>query len=191
MQSAQYNHRERNKMNHEVIDREINEVPADAMFQVIRLIEDSRLKIPKRATPGSAGFDLQAICETPITLYPGEHRKISTGLKVWIRDPGVVGIVTPKSGKGNAGFGVKNLTGIIDSDYQGELIVTVWNTNEETPIEVLPFMQIAQILFVPFIAATLTEVDVFMSETQRGAGGFGSTSLSSSETTEGVLPCQQ
>jgi dUTP pyrophosphatase len=178
-------------MNHEVIDREIKEVPADAVFQVIRLWEDSRLKIPRRATEGSAGFDLQAACETPITIYPGEHRKIETGLKIWIRDQNVVGIITPKSGAGLRGFGIKNTVGVIDSDYQGELVVTLWNTNEETPIEILPFMQIAQIIFIPFIAATLTEVRVFRDETKRGTGGFGSTSLSSSETAEGVLPCQQ
>lgn len=172
-------------MKHEVIDREIAEVPADAMFQVIRLTDDPRLVIPRRATPGSAGFDLQAACETSIKLYPGEHRKIPTGLKIWIRDPGVVGLVTPKSGKGNAGFGIKNLTGVIDSDYQGELIVTVWNTNEETPIEILPFMQIAQILFLPFVAASFTEVSVFMSETERGEGGLGSTGDSSSKATDG------
>jgi dUTP pyrophosphatase len=176
-----------------VIDREIAEVPADAMFQVIRLTDDPRLVIPRRATPGSAGFDLQAVMpgETSVKIYPGGFCRIGTGLKIWIRDPGVVGLVMPKSSKGNLGFGIKNLTGVIDSDYQGELIVSVWNTNREEIIEVLPFMQIAQIIFMPFIPATLTEVSVFRDETQRGTGGFGSTSLSSSETTEGVLPCQQ
>lgn len=169
------------------MDREIKESPADAMFQVIRLTDDPRLKIPRRATPGSAGFDLQAVIpgETSVKIYPGGFCRIGTGLKIWIRQENVVGLVMPKSGAGLRGFGVKNLTGVIDNDYQGELIVSVWNTNREEIIEILPFMQIAQIIFIPFIAATLTEVEVFRDETQRGTGGFGSTTLGSSETTEG------
>lgn len=144
-------------------------------FQIIRLTDDSRLVIPTRATPGSAGFDLQAVISAPLTLFPGEHRKIPTGLKIWIRDPSLVGVVVPKSGKGSAGFGIKNLVGVIDSDYQGEIVVTIWNTNEEDPIEILPFMQIAQIAFLPFISPIFTEVPVFTDGTERGEGGFGST----------------
>jgi dUTP pyrophosphatase len=144
-------------------------------FQIIRLSDDLRLKIPSRATAGSAGFDLQAIIEESITLFPGEHRKIPTGLKIWIRAEHLVGVIVPKSGKGSAGFGIKNFTGVIDSDYQGEIIVNIWNTNEEAPIIIEPFMQIAQIIFLPFVAAVFTEVGVFYTGTERGEGGFGHT----------------
>ena len=144
-------------------------------FQIIRLTDDSRLVIPTRATTGSAGFDLQAVIDEPMTIFPGRYVKIPTGLKIWIRAEHLVGIIVPKSGKGTAGFGIKNFTGVIDSDYQGEIIITVWNTNKEDPITVEPFMQIAQILFLPFVAPSFTEVHVFETETERGAGGFGST----------------
>ena len=159
-------------------------------FQVIRLTDDPRLIIPSRATPGSAGFDLQAVIDEPITLFPGEHRKIPTGLKIWIRAEHLVGVIVPKSGKGSAGFGIKNFTGIIDSDYQGEILVTVWNTNEEDLITIKPFMQIAQIIFLPFVAAVFSEVGVFETGTERGEGGFGSTSGNSSEIIEENTRCQ-
>lgn len=159
-------------------------------FQIIRLTDDSRLVIPTRATPGSAGFDLQAVIDKPITLFPGEHRKIPTGLKIWIRSEHLVGIIVPKSGKGSAGFGIKNFTGVIDSDYQGEIIVNIWNTNLDEPIEINPFTQIAQIIFLPFVAANFTEVRVFTDGTERGEGGFGSTSGSSSEIKEENTKCQ-
>ena len=148
-------------------------------FQIIRLSDDPRLVIPTRATPGSAGFDLQAVLAEPITLYPGEHQKIRTGVKIWIQAEHLVGIIVPKSSKGSRGFGIKNLVGVIDSDYQGEIIVSVWNTNtgrglvEEIVIN--PFDQIAQVIFLPFVAAEFTEVGVFTDGTERGEGGFGST----------------
>ena len=160
-------------------------------FQIIRLSDNPELKIPSRATIGSAGFDLQANIEKPIYLSAGLCMKIPTGLKIWIRDPSLVGIIVPKSGKGSAGFGVKNLVGVIDSDYQGEIIVNIWNTNLDEPILIKPFMQIAQIIFLPFIAAEFTEVPVFETGTERGAGGFGSTSETSSEIIEENTKCPQ
>lgn len=147
-------------------------------FQIIRLTDDSRLVIPSRAAVGSAGFDLQANIEKPIYLQAGLCVKIPTGLKIWIRAEHLVGFIVPKSGKGSAGFGVKNLVGIVDSDYQGEIIVNIWNTNLDEPIVIKPFdqiAQIAQIVFLPFIAAEFTEVRVFETGTERGEGGFGHT----------------
>lgn len=158
-------------------------------FQIIRLSDNPELKIPSRATVGSAGFDLQANIEKPIKLFPGEWVKIPTGLKIWIRDQNLVGFIVPKSGKGSKGFGIKNLTGVVDSDYQGEIIATIWNTNLDEPIEIKPFDRIAQILFLPFIAAEFTEVQVFETGTERGEGGFGSTSGSSSEIIEENTKC--
>lgn len=160
-------------------------------FQIIRLTDDSRLVIPSRATPGSAGFDLQAVIEEPMTIFPGEHRKIRTGLKIWIRAEHLVGFIVPKSGKGSRGLGIKNLVGILDSDYQGEIIVNIWNTNLDEPIEIKPLMQIAQIIFLPFIAAEFTEVRVFETGTERGEGGFGSTGGSSSKIIEENTKCPQ
>ena len=153
-------------------------------FQIIRLTTDPRLVIPSRATSGSAGFDLQAAIEKPIKLFPGEWIKIPTGLKIWIRAEHLVGIIVPKSGKGIKGLGIKNLTGVIDSDYQGELVVSAWNTNIGVEVNINPFDQIAQILFLPFVSATFTEVDVFENETKRGAGGFGSTGDNASMTSQ-------
>ena len=144
-------------------------------FQIIRLTDDPRLVIPSRATPGSAGFDLQAVIDEPITIFPGEHQKIKTGLKIWIKAEHIVGIIVPKSGKGTKGLGIKNLVGILDSDYQGEVLVALWNTNEEETLEVEPFMQIAQVVFLPFISPSFTEVVQFNEDSLRGEGGFGST----------------
>ena len=160
-------------------------------FQIIRLSTSPELKIPSRATAGSAGFDLQANIEKPFYLHAGLGVKIPTGLKIWIRAEHLVGIIVPKSGKGSAGFGVKNLVGVIDSDYQGEIIVNIWNTNLDEPIEIKPFMQIAQIIFLPLVAAVFTEVGVFETGTERGAGGFGSTSGSSSEIIKENTKCPQ
>lgn len=159
-----------------------------SVIKVIRLTDDERLRIPTQATDGSAGFDLQAVLAEPVKIYAGESLRIGAGFKIWIRDAGIVGLVFPKSGVGGRGFGIKNLTGVIDSDYQGEVAVTLWNTNPEAPIEVHPFMQIAQILFVPVMAAVFVEEAgaVFTEQTERGEGGWGSTTSESSETGTGA-----
>jgi dUTP pyrophosphatase len=144
-------------------------------IEVIKTTNDPRLVLPAVGTPWSAGYDLQAAIAEPIKLFPGDFAKIPTGLKMFINSENIVGLIFPKSGKGLKGYGIKNQTGIIDPDYQGEILVTIINTNNFIPITVSPFEQIAQILFMPFIAAKFLETDVFSYDTVRGEGGFGST----------------
>lgn len=139
------------------------------------------VKVPSYATPGSAGLDLQAALKEAIEIYPGENIKVGTGIAVAIPE-GYVGLVMPKSGKGSNGIGIKNLTGVIDSDYRGEIIVNVWNTNKDSfrnhencIIRINPLEQIAQLLIMPVVQAQLMVVDEFTNSTLRGEGGFGST----------------
>jgi dUTP pyrophosphatase len=154
-------------------------------IQAVRVSTDPRLVIPSPASIGSAGYDLQAAIPEPLTLYPGEFKKISSGLRLWIQIPGVAGFVFPQPGFGLRGLALKNLTGVIDSDFQGELCLCLWNTNEEQPITIQPFEAVAQLVFLPVLLPALQEVSVFTEETTRGIGGFGSTGNSPRESTIG------
>lgn len=133
-------------------------------------------KLPEYATDGSAGLDLRACIPDAIRLYPGQTRLIPTGIEIHIGDPSVMGVLCPRSGLGHKhGIVLGNLVGIIDSDYQGEIMVSAWNRNSEGPPFVIhPGDRIAQMMFVPVIRPSLTVVESF-DETERGAGGFGST----------------
>lgn len=130
--------------------------------------------MPQRATAGSAGIDLRAMTDAPITLEPGDSELLPSGLAVHIADPTLAGIVLPRSGLGaKHGIVLGNLVGLIDSDYQGPLMVSVWNRGKAAfTIEVGE--RIAQFVLVPIVAAELEVVDDF-DASERGVGGFGST----------------
>ena len=130
--------------------------------------------MPAYATPGSAGLDLRACIDAPIVLEPGQTRLIPTGLSIHIADPGLAAMILPRSGLGHKhGIVLGNLVGLIDSDYQGPLMVSCWNRgNANFTIE--PMERIAQLVIVPVVQAHFRVVDDF-DMSARGAGGFGST----------------
>jgi dUTP pyrophosphatase len=137
---------------------------------------DARMaeQIPAYATPGSAGLDLRACLDEAITLAPGQTTLIPTGLAIHIADPGLAAIILPRSGLGHKhGIVLGNLVGLIDSDYQGQLMVSCWNRGQ-AEFTVQPFERIAQLVIVPVVQATFRRVDSF-DASDRGTGGFGST----------------
>ena len=130
--------------------------------------------MPAYATEGSAGLDLRAAIPDPITLRPGDTALIPTGLAIHIGDPGFAAMIIPRSGLGSKhGIVLGNLVGLIDSDYQGQLLVSCWNRGRETFI-VNPLERIAQLVIVPVMQVDLNIVEDFV-ESERGEGGFGST----------------
>ena len=139
-------------------------------------ILDSRVKekMPAYATTGSAGLDLRAMLDEPLTLNPGETRLIKTGLAIHLADPGYAALILPRSGLGHKhGIVLGNLVGLIDSDYQGELMVSTWNRGQEA-FTIEPMERIAQLVIVPVVQMQMNIVDDFEAS-DRGAGGFGST----------------
>ena len=139
-------------------------------------ILDSRVKEkkPAYATTGSAGLDLRAMLDEPLTLNPGETRLIKTGLAIHLADPGYAALILPRSGLGHEhGIVLGNLVGLIDSDYQGELMVSTWNRGQEA-FTIEPMERIAQLVIVPVVQMQMNVVDDFETS-DRGAGGFGST----------------
>jgi dUTP pyrophosphatase len=137
---------------------------------------DARMaeQLPAYATPGSAGLDLRACLDAPLTLQPGDSTLIRTGLAIHIADPGLAAMILPRSGLGHKhGIVLGNLVGLIDSDYQGELMVSCWNRGREAFV-VQPMERIAQMVIVPVVQARFERVEAFESS-DRGAGGFGST----------------
>jgi dUTP pyrophosphatase len=131
-------------------------------------------RMPHYATPGSAGLDLRAMLDMPLTLAPGATSLVPTGLAIHIGDPGYAAMILPRSGLGHRhGIVLGNLVGLIDSDYQGQLMVSVWNRGHETFV-LEPFERIAQLVIVPIVQATFDVVDSFDAST-RGEGGFGSS----------------
>lgn len=137
---------------------------------------DARMaeQIPAYATPGSAGLDLRACLDEAITMAPGQTTLIPTGLAIHIADPGLAAIILPRSGLGHKhGIVLGNLVGLIDSDYQGQLMVSCWNRGQAEFV-IQPFERIAQLVIVPVVQATFRRVDSF-DASDRGAGGFGST----------------
>lgn len=128
--------------------------------------------LPHYATPGSAGMDLRALLDEPLVLAPGASTLVRTGLAIHIGDSNYAGIILPRSGLGHKkGIVLGNLVGLIDSDYQGELMVSLWNRSTET-VEIAPFERVAQYVLVPVAQASLEIVDSF-SASERGEGGFG------------------
>jgi len=129
--------------------------------------------IPEVGTPGSAGVDLRACLDEPVTLAPGETILIGTGIAIHLEDPGFCAMILPRSGLGHRGLVLGNLIGLIDSDYQGELKISTWNRGQE-PQTIEPGDRIAQMVITPIIQPTFIEVDDFESSS-RGEGGFGHT----------------
>jgi dUTP pyrophosphatase len=130
--------------------------------------------LPAYATPGSAGLDLRACLDAPLVLAPGACALIPTGLSIHIGDPGLAAMLLPRSGLGHKhGIVLGNLVGLIDSDYQGPLMVSCWNRGHEA-FTVQPMDRIAQMVIVPVVQATFRRVYEFDAST-RGDGGFGST----------------
>lgn len=139
-------------------------------------ILDARMRdyLPAYATSGSAGLDLRACIDAPLTLAPGETTLVPTGLAIHLADPGHAAMILPRSGLGHKhGIVLGNLVGLIDSDYQGELMISTWNRGK-TAFVLNPFERLAQLVIVPVVQAQFNIVDDFAAS-DRGAGGFGST----------------
>lgn len=139
-------------------------------------ILDARLRdqLPQYATPGSAGLDLRACIDLPLTLAPGQTELIPAGMAIHIADPGLAAIILPRSGLGHKhGIVLGNLVGLIDSDYQGQLFVSTWNRGNAA-FTIKPLERLAQLVVVPVVHVAFNIVDDFTAS-HRGAGGFGST----------------
>jgi dUTP pyrophosphatase len=146
------------------------------MIQIDLRVLDPRMaeQVPAYATPGSAGLDLRACLDAPLVLEPGQTRLIPTGISIYIGDPGLAAMILPRSGLGHKhGIVLGNLVGLIDSDYQGPLMVSCWNRGSEV-FTVQPMERIAQLVIVPVVQASFRVVDEF-GASDRGGGGFGST----------------
>ena len=139
-------------------------------------ILDSRLReqLPGYATPGSAGLDLRACLQSPLTLEPGQTELVPSGIAIHLADPGLAAMILPRSGLGHKhGIVLGNLVGLIDSDYQGQIFVSTWNRGK-TPFTIEPMERLAQLIVVPVVQVAFDVVDQFHASS-RGAGGFGST----------------
>jgi dUTP pyrophosphatase len=141
----------------------------------LRILDERlRERLPAYATPGSAGLDLRACLDAPLVLQPGQTELLPTGLAIHIGDAGYAAMILPRSGLGHKhGIVLGNLVGLIDSDYQGPLMVSCWNRGA-TAFTIEPFERIAQLVIVPVVQAQFTIVDNFLAS-ERGIGGFGST----------------
>ncbi len=139
-------------------------------------ILDSRVadQMPAYATPGSAGLDLRACLDTPLTLLPNAWQLVPTGMAIHLADPSFAALILPRSGLGHKhGIVLGNLVGLIDSDYQGQLMVSAWNRSS-TAFTIEPMDRIAQLVIVPVVQAQFNLVNAFL-VSQRGEGGYGST----------------
>ncbi len=149
------------------------------MQRTVRLrILDARIgrefPLPQHATAGAAGMDLRACIDAPVSLAPGAAELMSTGISIYIADPALAAVLLPRSGLGHKnGIVLGNLVGLIDSDYQGPLMVSVWNRGS-APFTVNPGDRIAQMVFVPIVHVDFEVVENFTAS-ERGAGGFGSS----------------
>jgi dUTP pyrophosphatase len=139
-------------------------------------ILDARLResLPHYATAGAAGLDLRACIDAPLILRPGDAQLVPSGIAIHLDDPGFAALILPRSGLGHKhGIVLGNLVGLIDSDYQGQLLVSCWNRGKE-PFTIQPLERIAQMVVVPVVQVQLNIVDDFRTS-ERGVGGFGST----------------
>ena len=146
------------------------------MKQIDLKILDPRMKdfLPAYATGGSAGLDLRACTDAPLTIEPGQAVLVPTGLAIHIADPGYAAMILPRSGLGHKnGIVLGNLVGLIDSDYQGQLMVSTWNRGQSA-FTLQPMDRLAQLVVVPVVQVGFKVVEEFVSS-DRGAGGFGST----------------
>jgi dUTP pyrophosphatase len=139
-------------------------------------IFDERLRgqLPQYATPGSAGLDLRACIDAPLTVLPGQTELVPSGIAISLGDPGLAAVVLPRSGLGHRhGIVLGNLVGLIDSDYQGQIFMSTWNRGN-TPFTINPMERLAQLVVVPVVQVSFNVVSEF-GASNRGAGGFGST----------------
>ena len=140
-------------------------------------IIDARMadQLPVYATPGSAGLDLRACLNEPLTLQPNAWQLVPTGIAVHLKDPGYAAMLLPRSGLGHKhGIVLGNLVGLIDSDYQRQLMVSAWNRSD-VAFTIEPMERIAQMVIVPVVQATFNVVNEFAAPSERGEGGYGST----------------
>ncbi len=138
------------------------------------LDERLRAQMPAYATPGSAGLDLRACLQAPLTLAPNAWQLVPTGMAIHLADAGHAALILPRSGLGHKhGIVLGNLVGLIDSDYQGELMVSAWNRSD-LAFTIEPMERIAQLVIVPVVQASFNLVDAF-APSERGASGYGST----------------
>ncbi len=146
------------------------------MMKIDVKIIDPRMvdQLPAYATPGSAGLDLRACLDTAVTLQPNAWQLVPTGIAIYLADAGYAALILPRSGLGHKhGIVLGNLVGLIDSDYQGQLMVSAWNRSP-TPFTIEPMERIAQLMIVPVMQAQFNVVSEFPAS-QRGEGGYGST----------------
>lgn len=146
-------------------------------MQVDIQVLDARMadQLPAYATSGSAGLDLRACLDAPVELAPNAWQLIPTGLAIHLADPGYAAMILPRSGLGHKhGIVLGNLVGLIDSDYQGQLMVSAWNRSA-TAFTIQPMERIAQMVIVPVVQAQFRVVSSFSAPSERGAGGYGST----------------
>lgn len=145
-------------------------------MEVAVKVLDSRMadQLPTYATPGSAGLDLRACINEPLTLLPNAWQLVPTGIAIYLQDPGFAALILPRSGLGHKhGIVLGNLVGLIDSDYQGQLMVSAWNRSD-LAFTIEPMERIAQLVIVPVLQAQFRVVSEFPAS-QRGEGGYGST----------------
>ena len=132
-------------------------------------------QLPQYATPGSAGLDLRACLDAAITLEPNAWQLVPTGIAIHLDDPDYAALILPRSGLGHKhGIVLGNLVGLIDSDYQGQLMVSAWNRSS-TPFTLEPMERLAQLVIVPVVQAQFNVVQEFAAKSERGEGGYGST----------------
>ena len=146
------------------------------MLDIDIKIIDRRMadQLPTYATPGSAGLDLRACLDEPLTLQANAWQLVPTGIAIYLKDPGYAALILPRSGLGHKhGIVLGNLVGLIDSDYQGQLMVSAWNRSD-TAFTIAPMERIAQLVLVPVMQARFNVVTEFPAS-QRGEGGYGST----------------
>lgn len=137
--------------------------------------QDENFPMPTRATDGSAGIDLRACIDEPLVIKAGETHLVGTGMSIYIQDPNYAGVILPRSGLGHKhGIVLGNLVGLIDADYQGELKVSVWNRSDKD-YTLKPAERMAQYIVLPIARPQFEVVEEFSDESERGAGGFGSS----------------
>jgi dUTP pyrophosphatase len=141
----------------------------------VRILDERlRDRLPGYATAGAAGLDLRACVDAPLTIEPGATHLVRTGIAIHLADPGYAALILPRSGLGHKhGIVLGNLVGLIDSDYQGELMVSTWNRGQAAFV-LSPLERLAQLVIVPVVQASFQVVEAF-DTSERGAGGFGST----------------
>lgn len=133
------------------------------------------VELPRQGTPMSAGRDLQAMIDAPLILAPNQRELVPSGIAIFLNTPDLAAVILPRSGLGHKkGLVIGNLVGVIDGDYQGEIMISAWNRSNE-PIRITPGEHIAQLLVVPVLQVGFNVVEEFSATTSRGEGGFGST----------------